>query len=371
MKVRLDGSGPLFRYDGFGVLGLSGFVGEAIFHRHGHVHLGELTPGWLLGYRLDQLAWAQDLFVQHFCTTGNVNGAFAPSTNGSHVALVPFHRSGPGYTITGTIGAWRIFHVHKDVVPGQTNTLTISADKPGTYLGQCAEYCGLSHANMRFRVIAQSPAEYEDWLAGQREGPTTELADAGAATDLFQKKFQCTNCHTTESSSVSVYGPNLTHLASRTTFASGYYELTRPNLIRWILDAPSMIPMQSENCRLPSRPSCVGMPSFTTDTPPGYPVMTRAEAEGRVAAEYRAYGIAFLTVAVPATVAVVAFQGFFGELITGRLPERSADIAGQALALLVPAAFLAGNRPDLGPSLTMDRQGSVTPGPKPLGTWNF
>src|SRR4029453_5862446 len=76
-----------------------------------------------------------------------------------------------------------------------------------------------------------------------------------------------------------VYGPNLTHFASRSTFASGYYELTKPNLIRWILDAPSMIPMQSENCRLPTRPSCVGMPSFTPDPPPGYPGMTRAEAE--------------------------------------------------------------------------------------------
>jgi putative peptidoglycan lipid II flippase len=70
------------------------------------------------------------------------------------------------------------------------------------------------------------------------------------------------------------------------------------------------------------------------------PDLTRAEADGRVAAEFRAYAVAFLAVAVPATAVVVAFQGFFGELITGRLPERSAEIAGQALALLVPAAFL-------------------------------
>jgi cytochrome c oxidase subunit II len=167
----------------------------------------------------------------------------------------------------------------RDVVPGLNNTMKLRTDRPGTYLGQCAEYCGLSHANMRFRVIAESPSDFEQWVGGQVEGPAVPLADAGEAQQLFSKKFECVNCHTTENSSVSVYGPNLTHFASRSTFASGYYELTKPNLIRWILDAPSMIPMQSENCRLPTRPSCVGMPSFTTDTPPGYPVMTRAEAE--------------------------------------------------------------------------------------------
>ena len=167
----------------------------------------------------------------------------------------------------------------RDVVPGHDNTVKLRTDKAGTYLGQCAEYCGLSHANMRFRVIVQSPDDFASWVAGQQVGPAVPLADAGDATALFTKKFQCTNCHTTENSSTSVYGPNLTHLASRTTFASGYYELTRANLISWILNAPGMIPMQSEDCRLPPPATCVGMPSFTKNTPKGYPVMTKAEAE--------------------------------------------------------------------------------------------
>jgi cytochrome c oxidase subunit 2 len=166
-----------------------------------------------------------------------------------------------------------------DVVPGRDNTMKLRTDRPGTYLGQCAEYCGLSHANMRFRVIAQTPDEFDQWVRSQQRRPAVSLADAGAAGVLFSKKFQCTNCHTTEDSSTSVYGPNLTHLASRTTFASGYYELTRPNLVRWIMNAPGMIPMQSEDCRLPPPATCVGMPSFTENTPPGYPVMTKAEAE--------------------------------------------------------------------------------------------
>jgi cytochrome c oxidase subunit 2 len=168
----------------------------------------------------------------------------------------------------------------RDVVPGRVNETKIRTDREGTYLGQCAEYCGLSHANMRFRVIAESPDDYEAWIAGQREGPAVPIADDPAAEELFTKTFQCTNCHTTDDSSLSVYGPNLTHLASRTTFASGYYELTRDNLIEWILNAPGMIPMQSEDCRLPPPATCVGMPSFTKNTPPGdYPVMTRQQAE--------------------------------------------------------------------------------------------
>jgi O-antigen/teichoic acid export membrane protein len=70
------------------------------------------------------------------------------------------------------------------------------------------------------------------------------------------------------------------------------------------------------------------------------PDLTRAEAEGRLAEEFRAYAVAFVVVAVPVSAVVAAFPGFFGELITGRLPDRSADIAGRALAWLVPAAFL-------------------------------
>jgi cytochrome c oxidase subunit 2 len=175
----------------------------------------------------------------------------------------------------------------KDVVPGQENTLTLSAEKPGTYLGQCAEYCGLSHANMRFRVIAKSPADFEQWLSEQQQGPAVPLYEsdgttpAGDAQALIVKTFQCINCHVLDDSSKATYAPNLTHLASRSTFASGSYPLTRQNLINWVLNAPGMIPMSSQDCRLPPAPGniCVGMPSFTENTPKGYPVMTHAQAE--------------------------------------------------------------------------------------------
>ncbi len=174
----------------------------------------------------------------------------------------------------------------RDVVPGHNNELTIEADKPGTFLGQCAEYCGLSHANMRFRVIAKSPADFDSWVSDQQQGPVQPLlgsdgkTPSGDAQQLIATKYQCTNCHVLDDSSKVAYGPNLTHLASRSTFASGYYQLDRKNLIQWILDAPSMIPMESADCRLPvGQGVCTGMPSFTKNTPKGQPTMTRTEAE--------------------------------------------------------------------------------------------
>ncbi len=178
----------------------------------------------------------------------------------------------------------------RDVVPGRTNFTTIEADKPGTYLGQCAEYCGLSHANMRFRVIAKEPSEFDRWVGEQQQGPAVpfqvgtgaDTQPAGPAQDLISTKFQCTNCHSLGDSKVSSYGPNLTHLASRTTFASGYYELTRNKLVDWVYNAPGLIPMQSKQCREAGEPAgghCVGMPSFSQNTPAGQPTMTRQEAE--------------------------------------------------------------------------------------------
>jgi cytochrome c oxidase subunit II len=182
----------------------------------------------------------------------------------------------------------------KDVVPGRVNELTISADEPGTYLGQCAEYCGLSHANMRARIIAVEPAEYDQWVAEQQRGPAVPFtrpdpADpegppvpAGEPQELVSETFACTNCHVFDNSEAPAYGPNLTHFASRSTFAGGTLELNRENLLEWVLDAPSLVPMQSENCReSPPEPGndCVGMPSFVNDTPEGQQAMTREQAE--------------------------------------------------------------------------------------------
>ena len=176
-----------------------------------------------------------------------------------------------------------------DAVPGRSVSIWLQADKPGTYLGQCAEYCGLSHANMRFRVIAKSPSDFQEWLSEQQQGPVNELTTkdaegkqvpAGPTQKLIVNTFACTNCHVFDDSSQVAYGPNLTHLASRSTFASGSYPLTRDNLVNWVKNAPSMIPMSSQDCRLPPGEGiCVGMPSFIENTPPGQQSMTQQQAE--------------------------------------------------------------------------------------------
>ncbi len=166
----------------------------------------------------------------------------------------------------------------QDVIPGRQQHITFYADKPGTYLGACAEYCGLSHANMRMRVIAQTKEDFNAWMANQQGGPAQPWT--GEIEKLTGATFACTNCHVFDDSSKAPYGPNLTHLASRTVFAGGVYELNRTNLVNWILNAPGMNPMQSKECREPPPATCVGMPSYTKNTPKGdYPVMTRAQSE--------------------------------------------------------------------------------------------
>ncbi|MCZ7526954.1 MAG: cytochrome c oxidase subunit II [Acidimicrobiia bacterium] len=183
----------------------------------------------------------------------------------------------------------------KDAVPGRNHDLVIEADEPGVYLGQCAEYCGLSHANMRMRVVAQTEGEFEAWVAGQRERRAPLLDEngepAGEVEALITQVYGCTNCHIFDDPRLTAYGPNLTHLGSRTTIAGGTLalrgedgEIDRDLLRRWILDAPSFIPMESEDCRQPLGPdvTCVGMPSFVEDTPAGQQAMTEADAEAIV-----------------------------------------------------------------------------------------
>jgi cytochrome c oxidase subunit 2 len=126
----------------------------------------------------------------------------------------------------------------KDAVPGRRQPLTINADEPGTYVGQCTEFCGLSHAYMRQRVVALPEDEFEAWLDEQQaeaDEPSDEAAAAGA--ELFAS--QCSVCHlargvnddqfeeagdgTTEL--VSENAPDLTHFATRGAFAGTTFNL--------------------------------------------------------------------------------------------------------------------------------------------------
>lgn len=131
----------------------------------------------------------------------------------------------------------------QDYVPGHTRTMRIQADNPGTYPGQCAEFCGLSHADMRFVVIAHAPAEFDQWLATQTMAapqPTTDLGRQGMELMAGQG---CLGCHTVEGHPQNAgarVGPNLTHFAEQAKFAGYTYDRTDENLEQWIRNPQSL-----------------------------------------------------------------------------------------------------------------------------------
>jgi cytochrome c oxidase subunit II len=128
----------------------------------------------------------------------------------------------------------------KDVVPGRTQYLNLEADKVGTYQGQCAEYCGLAHADMRLRVIAQTPADYQAWVQTQL---ATKTPVAALEAGVDNVTWQCASCHSFESGKAGPVAPNLAHLADRMAFAGDKYLLNYENLWKWVYDAPGRKPM--------------------------------------------------------------------------------------------------------------------------------
>jgi cytochrome c oxidase subunit 2 len=128
-------------------------------------------------------------------------------------------------------------------IPGLTNHIWLAADAPGTYDGECAEYCGAQHSWMRFCVIAESPAAYHDWLLEQARPaaiPTVESARNGL--EYFQA-INCINCHSIRGvSGAANAAPDLTHLASRASLGGGVLSNTGSNLFRWLKDPQAFKP---------------------------------------------------------------------------------------------------------------------------------
>ena len=128
-------------------------------------------------------------------------------------------------------------HGKKDLIPGQTATFDLRVDRPGTYRGQCAEFCGYQHAHMALLVVAQSPDEFDRWAQGQRQ-PAAQPAtpDARRGRDVFLAST-CAMCHAVSGTTASARkAPDLTHLASRSTLAAGTLPNTPEILTRWIED---------------------------------------------------------------------------------------------------------------------------------------
>ena len=130
-----------------------------------------------------------------------------------------------------------------DMIPGKTNVLWLEARAPGHYRGQCTEYCGLQHAWMAFWVIAEPAEQFAAWFANEAR-PARPPADSLA--QLGQRVFVergCGLCHAVRGTEAAGrLGPDLTHIAVRTSLGAGLMENNRGNLGGWISDPQSLKP---------------------------------------------------------------------------------------------------------------------------------
>ena len=135
-------------------------------------------------------------------------------------------------------------HPKLDMIPGQTNTLTLKADQPGIYRGECAEFCGEQHAHMDLLVIAVPADQYTAWAAKEQQPAPNPVE--GSLEKEGQQAFlgsSCVYCHTIRGTNASGnLGPDLTHLASRQTIGAGTLPNTPGNLAGWIINSQSVKP---------------------------------------------------------------------------------------------------------------------------------
>jgi cytochrome c oxidase subunit 2 len=134
-----------------------------------------------------------------------------------------------------------------DVIPNRDNRMWIEPTQPGTYLGNCAEYCGTQHARMLLRVIVHSPGEFEQWVAAQRQPPVADPQVRVGREAFFSTS--CVNCHAIGGTTAQgMFGPDLTHLMSRETLAAGATPNTPEKLRAWVRDPQTL----KEGCLMPN-----------------------------------------------------------------------------------------------------------------------
>ena len=127
-----------------------------------------------------------------------------------------------------------------DMIPGHQNRVLLYASRAGTYRGQCAEFCGLQHANMGMLVVAQPMPAFQTWLARMAAPARTPTAAAATGEKLFLTQ-QCASCHQIRGTTgPATVGPDLTHLASRSTLAAAAIPNDPAHLAAWI-DNPQAI----------------------------------------------------------------------------------------------------------------------------------
>ncbi|ACA17403.1 cytochrome c oxidase, subunit II [Methylobacterium sp. 4-46] len=131
----------------------------------------------------------------------------------------------------------------QDLIPGRTNAIHFTAERPGLYRGQCAEFCGMQHAKMGLLVIAEDEESFDRWRRGQaapRPEPGSDEARAGEAAFVAAP---CSLCHQVRGTAAAGRnGPELTHVGSRRTLAAGTLPMSRGNLAAWIVDPHGIKP---------------------------------------------------------------------------------------------------------------------------------
>lgn len=134
-------------------------------------------------------------------------------------------------------------HGKVDLMPGQVNQISIQADAPGTFGGQCAEFCGKNHANMRLVVVADAPQDFDRWLAQQRQRAAAPGTDSAARGKQLVEQTACAMCHTIRGTpALATVGPDLTHVGSRSRIAGGMLANNIANLHAWVTHAQSLKP---------------------------------------------------------------------------------------------------------------------------------
>lgn len=130
-----------------------------------------------------------------------------------------------------------------DMIPGAVNRLRLSAAAPGVFRGQCAEYCGVQHANMALMVVARPQAEFDAWLAAQARpaiAPAGPLQQQGMALFLANG---CARCHAVRGTSAAgTLGPDLTHVGARLTLGAGVLPANAGTFAGWVADIQHIKP---------------------------------------------------------------------------------------------------------------------------------
>ena len=162
------------------------------------------------------------------------------TANEIHVPVSDAARPTPTFITVETVDVIHSFWVPQlagkmDGIPNKTNRVWIEPRQIGTFVGQCAEYCGLQHAVMLLVVVVHPEREFRAWVASQQTAPV-EQAAVKAGRELFSS-LACVNCHRVAGTPGNgVFGPDLTHLMSRSTLGAGAVRNTPDNLRAWVKD---------------------------------------------------------------------------------------------------------------------------------------